>query len=268
MTTLQEIWPLKNLYKRKMNEDHIRFILTNSNIHVEVLEKIMNLCSDNAYHNYGHTLGVMRTIIEISRAQCVDRKTITLLLLGGGLHDAPHPGVATPSDEVRSVLTMFDHITDYDLALCGLATSDRSFIKELILATTFTKRGEIESIPAYIIQDADIGYMGKGKYIYLLASIGLIDEFCRADFTDPDPVSFIRKQQQPFINFVVSKNKQDHTFFLSEGAKKIMQNPADTLEELFLWPDAIYWLAYDLRRVDISLEEFTTMVDRQVGLLS
>ncbi|MEI6673041.1 MAG: HD domain-containing protein [bacterium] len=263
-----KIWSLKNLYKRKMNEEHIRFILKNSNMHHDVLEKIMHLCSNNEYHNYGHTLGMMRTIIEIALAQGVDKKTIMILVFAGGLHDAPHPGIATSSDEVRSVLTMYDKISDYDLEICGLTSSDRGIIRDLQLATIFSKRGETKTIPAYIIQDADIGYMGKGKYIYLLASVGLIDEFCRADFSEPDPVSFIRKQQQPFINFVVSKSPNQHSFFLSEGAKKIMKDPAETLQELLLWPDAIYWLAYDLRQVDISLEEFTTLIDRQVMLLA
>ncbi|MCX6823723.1 MAG: HD domain-containing protein [candidate division SR1 bacterium] len=262
------VWPLENVFKRKLNEDHIRFILENSNIHQDVLKKIMRLCSDNAYHNYGHTLGVMRTVIEIAQAQGLDRRLTTVILVAAGCHDAPHPGVATPSDEVRSVLTMFDEISDRDLALCGLTSADRPMIAEILLATTFTKRGEIDSIHAHIIQDADIGYMGKGKYVYLFASIGLIDEFRRADSTDPDPVKFIRKQQQPFIDFVVSKNKKDHTFFLSEGAKKIMKDPAEILQDLLLWPDAIYWLAYDLRYADISLEEFTTLIDRQVALWS
>ena len=228
----------------------------------------MNLCSDNAYHNYGHTLGVMRTVIEIANAQGLDKRIITTLVIASGLHDVLHPGIATPSDEVVSVLAMFDHITDQDLAICGLTTADRPKIRDLQLATTFDKRGKIDDISAYIIQDADIGYMGKGKYIYLLASIGLIDEFCRADFKDPDPVIFIRKQQQPFINFVISKSPHKDSFFLSEGAKKIMKDPAETLQELLLWPDTIYWLAYDLRTADFSLEEFITMVDRQVSLLS
>jgi len=262
------IWPLINLYKRKMNEDHIRFILENSNIHQDVLKRFMYLCSDNAYHNYGHTLGVMRTVIEIAQAQDLDKRTTTIILVAAGVHDAPHPGIATSSDELRSALTMFNDITDQDLALCGLTTSDRPMIRELILATTFTKRGENDNIPDYIIQDADIGYMGKGKYIYLLASIGLIDEFCRATFKNPDPVSFIRNQQKPFIDYVVSKNKKNHSFFLSEGAKQIMTDPTETLQELLLWPNAVYWLTYDLRQVDISLEEFVTLIDRQVALWS
>lgn len=268
MAKIKTIWLLENLYKRKMNEDHIRFILDNSNIHPDVLQKFMNLCCDNPYHNYGHTLGVMRTIIEIAQAQGVDKKTTTKILVAGGVHDAPHPGIATQSDEVISVITMFDSITDRDLALCGLTTSDRSMIRDLQLATIFEKRGKTNDVSAFIIQDADIGYMGKGKYMYLLASMGLIDEFCRASFQEPDPVRFIRLEQKPFIDHVVSMSPTKDSFFLSEGAKKIMTDPAQTLQELLLWPDAIYWLAYDLRQIDISLEEFVTMIDRQVALLS
>lgn len=260
------VWPLEHLYKRKMNEDHIKFILNKSNIHSDVLQKIMCLCSDNAYHNYGHTLGVMKTVIEIAQAQGLDKKTTTLILMAAGVHDSFHPGIATASDEIRSVLAMFEHITDRDLAICGLTVADRAVIRDMILATTFDKRGEINDVSAYIIQDADIGYMGKGKYIYLLASIGLIDEFCRADFKDPDPVRFIRLQQKPFIDFVVSKSPNKDSFFLSEGAKKIMQNPSETLQELLLWPDRVYWLAYDLRKADITMDDFVTMIDRQVTL--
>lgn len=268
MTKTKTIWPLKNLYKVQMNEDHVRFVLENSNIHQDVLKKFMGLCNDNPYHNYGHTLCVMKTIIEIAQAQGMDRKTTTVILMAGGVHDALHPGIATSSDEIRSVLSLFDTITDTDLALCGLSSLDRPAIRDLVLATTFDKRGKINDPTALIIQDADIGYMGKSKYIYLLASIGMIDEFCRANFKQPDPVHFFRLEQQPFIDFVVNMSPNKDSFFLSEGAKKIMADPAETLEELLLWPDAIYWLVYDLRKVDVSFEEFTTMIDRQVALLA
>ncbi len=259
------LWPLENLYKRKINEDNIRFILDNSNIHQEVLKKIMCLCSDNAYHNYGHTLGVMKTVIEIAQAQGIDKKMTTKLLMAAGVHDSFHPGVATPSDEMRSVIVMFDHITDRDLILCGLTVDDRKPIGDYILATTFDKRGRIADPMAFIIQDADIGYMGKNKYIYLLASIGLIDEFSRAYCKEPDPVRFIRLEQKPFIEHVISMSPSKDTFFLSEGAKKIMNNPMKTLEDLLLWPDRIYWLVYDLRQTDITMANFITMIDRQVS---
>lgn len=266
MNDNKSLWPLEHLYKRKMNEDHIKFILNRSNIHHDVLKKIMCLCSDNSYHNYGHTLGVMRTVIEIAQAQELDIKTTTKLLVAAGVHDSFHPGVATASDEILSVLAMFEHIADRDLAICGLTVADREAIRDAILATTFEKRGKINDPLAFVIQDADIGYMGKGKYIYLLASIGLIDELCRAYCKEPDPVIFIRQQQQPFIDSVVSKSPNKDSFFLSEGAKKIMKDPAETLQELLLWPDRVYWLAYDLRQADITMDDFITMIDRQVIL--
>jgi hypothetical protein len=259
------IWPLENLFKRKMNEDHIRFILEKSNIHADVLKKMMHLCCDNAYHNYGHTLGVMRTIIEIAEAQGLDKKTTTKLCLAGGVHDANHPGISTASDELVSSLIMFERITDHDLALCGLSSADRPFISKAVMATTFAERGKIPDQAAYIIQDADLGYMGKGKYIYLLASIGLIDEFCRANFNTPDPVQFIRSQQKPFIDMVVNMSPSKDTFFLSEGAQKVLTDPRNVLDDVLLWPDAIYWLAYDLRKADVTLEEFTTTIDRQTS---
>ncbi len=262
-----QIWPLINLYKRKLNEEHIRVILCKSNIHRDVLKKFMDFSSDNAYHNYGHTLGVMRTVIEICLAQNLDKRLTTIIAFAAGIHDSPHPGIATAADEIRSTVTMFDCITDGDLALCGLTSADRPLIRDLQIATIFSNRGKYTDTACCIIQDADIGYMGKGKYIYLLACIGLIDEFCRATFKEPDPVDFIRVQQKGFITSVINMSPNKDSFFLSEGAKKIMADPMQTLEEILLWPDAIYWLAYDLRQADISLEQFIITIDRQAELL-
>jgi hypothetical protein len=266
MSNKKILWPLKNIYRHQINEEHIQFILDNSNMHVQVLQKIMDLCVDNPYHNYGHTLGVMRTILEISKAQSVNRKKTTQLLFAGGLHDAFHPGVATGTDELVSVLAMYDHITDRDLSLCGLNSADRPFIRDMIMATLFSKRGKTDDPIAFIIQDADIGYLGKGPYIYLFASMGLLDEFSSVTFTDPDPVRFIRVEQKQFIDMVINMSPMKNTFFLSEGAQKILIDPRKVLDQLLQWPDRIYWLAYDLRQADISIDQFITLIDRQVQL--
>lgn len=266
MSNKKTLWSLKNIYRRQINEDHIRFILDNSTMHTQVMQKIMDLCVDNPYHNYGHTLGMMRTIIEISQAQAVDRKRIAQLLFAGGLHDTFHPGVATGTDELISALAMYEHITDRDLSLCGLSSADRPFIRDMIMATVFSKRGKIDDPMAFIIQDADIGYVGKDPYTYLFASMGLIDEFTKTTFADPDPTRFIRIEQKLFIDMVIDMSPSKKTFFLSEGAQKILVDPRQVLDRLLQWPDRIYWLAYDLRYADVSIDQFKTLIDRQVQL--
>ena len=221
----------------------------------------------NPYHNFGHALGVSETAITIAQAQNCSRREITIVALVGLKHDIFHQGIVALNDELIAAIKTNAKLTDNDIVQCGLTVADRPVIRDLIVSTTFTMHGKVRDSLAEIIQDADISYMGKGPYMYLYACMGLVDEFGKQSGTVIDPIVFIREKQKPFIHYVVSLSPNKDTFFLSPGARKILHDPMEAVDVLLSWNDRVFRLAYDLYKVDISFDQFITIIDNQLSMV-
>jgi predicted metal-dependent HD superfamily phosphohydrolase len=250
------------VWRIEFNQAKVDFILENTAITLPIIQKAMRLCRSNPYHNFGHTLGMTVDAIRIMQAIQSDSTTITLVALACLFHDAKHTGISLFADEILAVQFANRTLSDHDLIVCGLSSSVRTRIRDLILATIFTTRGKWSDPLAMIIQDADLAHLGKGPYMWMYASMGMIDEFAK-EGNHLDPVNFIRKMQPGFLNFVKSMNP-DKKFFLSSGAQSIFIAPEQSLNEILCWPDRVYHLAYDLCQLNIHYDRFVELLQRQI----
>jgi hypothetical protein len=254
---------IKHVWKSGINNEIIESITKRTYIPLKIIFSAMTSYESNPYHNFGHALGTAETAITIAYLQGLSKLEATLVGLGGLFHDALRQGIANVDDELRAALKMLSKLSDADLALCNLQPLHRFVLRDLVVATIITLHGKVDNPLAKIIQDADISYMGKGPYMYLYACMGLVDEFSRQFGTPTDPISFIRDKQKPFIDHIISLSPNKDTFFLSPGARELLQDPREVLEVILSWENRIFMLAYDLYKIDIDFDHFTKIIDHQ-----
>jgi hypothetical protein len=252
----------KKLFRKEFNLSKVQFIIENSDITYELIVKSALIANLNPYHNFGHMLGVCEGVIKILTAEGATREEINREGLSALRHDAGHTGRVLVYDEIYSFQLNSMIFDEDDLKITGLK-KDAALAKmrDGILATIFGNRGKINDRFAKVIQDADLGHLGYGPIYWLYASMGLVDEFANEGRIHT-PQQFIFEEQRKFVSFLKTCSPNNDTIYLSEGAKKVFTDPEVSLKALENFkPEAIQF-AYDVRKSDITFEDFEKEINR------
>ncbi len=100
-----------------------------------------------------------------------------------------------------------------------------------------------------------MAHLGQGVEYWLWSSMGLIEEFGQQRKTKLDPIKFIKEEQEKFVN-LLHKISPTGSIYLSRGANKLFSNPLQDVEVLKNISNDIIQFAYEVRKEDITLEEF------------
>lgn len=254
---LNLLW--RKLFRKQENERKMEFILARSDIEFSMFGTSHALSQSNGYHNFWHQIGVAETAIKFAEAQWCTREKNNLLVVVALLHDAGHTWVSRPDDEVISSKLAARFVPQ---ELCKKLWFTHDQLENLILATTFSRRGEYEwelakTLPddlhlVKIIQDADLGNVSFGPYYRLYASMWLADEF------GGDYKKFIHQDQQWFVNYLESICPG---VFLSEWARKVGSDLQKSLDTILSWPEEVYDYAYKVRHDDILFVDFQNHIN-------
>lgn len=248
------------LFRKQENWKHAQFILETTGIKLGTMRKAAAMSHLNEFHNFGHALGSAATGIRIAIAQGLPQQDVSLIALALLFHDALHGGVVDPNDEIHAFDALKQVVSPAEInSLCNLSNSKfLVFMHRLILATKFSEHGKTNDIHERIMQDADLGHLGYGPVYWLWASMGLIAEFNRQRATPLTPFEFIRNVQPAFVKSVVSHGKGN--FYLTEGARIILQDPTKHVDTLVGYNDAQIQFAYRVRHDDITLDQFKAKI--------
>ena len=251
----------KKLFRKRENWKKVLYILKYTDLDISIITAAASVARLNDFHNFGHQLGAAEMGIKIARAEKLSKAVITEIALALLFHDASHRGVVQWYDEIRAIEAVELVISESDVK--GFSRKSYSEFmannRNLILATTFSKHGETNNLHECIMQDADLAHLGQGPVYWLWASMGLITEFNRQREKKITPIEFIRNEQPTFIT-ALAKKGNGHVF-LTDGARKIFNNPAEDVLLLPLYNDKQIQFAYDVRMKDITLEEFAQQLE-------
>ncbi len=244
-------------FRIRANEEKIKFILEHTDISIDIINKAQKSAIPNPYHGFGHALGVTESGILIAEACGCNREEINTIALALLFHDADHRGVHRPNDEERAATRMMSALSKEDFKICGVPTRiAQQRIRDLILSTKFSAHGKSSDLWVCIVQDADIASIGKGPEYWLWATMGLVDEFNRErNGSLLTPFGFIHSEQLKFLK-TLEKASITGEVFLTSGARKIFQDPFESLKTIMSWPERVIDWAYSVRFEDITFEEF------------
>ena len=130
----------QKLFRVKENMKKIKFIIENSDITFELIQKASVLARKNEYHNFGHEIGATEQGIRIAIAEGRSREEINLIATALLFHDAGHIGIVRWYDEINSVNLTRSALSADDTYIIGSnheAVMDN--MQNLILATSLNK---------------------------------------------------------------------------------------------------------------------------------
>ncbi|MFP9118960.1 Pycsar system effector family protein [Flavobacterium sp. RNTU_13] len=117
------------------------------------------LSPDYIYHNFSHTLRVVRAAETIARAEDVDADTLEALMLAAWLHDSGYiDGAENHEKRGAEIAENFLKGHNYD-------TDKTALVKRLILATEL--HHEPADLAEQIIKDADCAHFADPNYLQL-----------------------------------------------------------------------------------------------------
>lgn len=249
---------LTKTFRKRENWKKVRYILKNTNLSIDYIVGAAISARLNDYHNFGHQIGATEMLIKIAIAEGLSREEITQMAGAMLYHDASHRGIVQTFDEMRSFEAMEVNVDVNDYAKFSTVPFNQFMneSRDLIIATTFSLRGKINTLKERIVQDADLAHLGQGPEYWPWASMGLVDEFNRQQATNRSPVEFVKHDQVKFIQFL-EKLGGGHVY-LTAGARKIFRNPAEDVRIVSAYNEKQIWFAYDARKDDITLAEFKT----------
>lgn len=249
------------VFRIQENLKKIDFILRNSRIKETTIVKAANIARNNPFHNFGHQIGVAESAIKIAIAEKRSIEEITTFAFASLVHDAGHKGIMDSFDEIRALELTANIMDPEDFQVIDEDHNKSvGILRDLIMATVFIKRGQIEDVNAKIMQDADLAHLGQGIPYWLWASMGLIEEFGNQQKTEIDPIDFIRNTQEKFVEFLASLSETG-TVYLSRGANRIFRNPLQDVQAFKEMSKEIIMFAYDVRKDDITLDEFKRKIE-------
>jgi len=231
------------LFRKKENHKKVQFILEKTDITKEIIFLANEISNLNPYHNFGHQLGVAETAIIIGETEGCSRKEVNLLALCGLFHDAKHLGKYIENAEENSYITAIETLPEHVFQKLQISKSE---FFELIMATKIKKHGKLQNKLAKIIQDADLWWLARWPEYLLYTSMWILDE------ENINKETFLQIQEE-FINKIQQESK---SFFVSEWAKEVFIEPKEGLKILQYRPKEKIEKAYELRKQDISFEEF------------
>ncbi len=255
-------------FRSQENTRTIAFITEKTDIPREIIDAAVACMPDNDFHNKDHMLFATRAAIEIGMAEFRYKPELNLLALTMLFHDAHHPGVATPTDEMQAFKIAFSMIPTEVLGLCRTSKFQNldNALRDCIMASCFSMRGKISDPLLRIIQDADIHHCAVSPvyWMYLCSGTGLemAKQFNKSEFTNP--LLFFKGGddggQRSFVSFLESITNSEN-ILLSEGAKHLWTGEARVhLREIESWSDARLSHAFNLRKEDLTLAEYEASV--------
>lgn len=251
-------------FRRCENMGIIEFISKKTDVPIEIIVLAINNMHENDFHNIDHMLSATRAAIEIAIAEKRNREQINLLTLIMLFHDAHHTGIATSTDEMIAAMTALEVIPKDVLEICRENNFQNlaNMLRDGIVASCFSMRGKISDPFLQIVQDADIHACAVGANYWMYSCSGLGMEMAK-QMNRPalnNPVDFwkgnVNNSQDDFVLFLESITKKSN-ILLSYGAKELWLGIArDNLNEIKSWSDEKIFKAFNLRKDDITFEEF------------
>ncbi|HPC34628.1 MAG TPA: HD domain-containing protein [Candidatus Absconditabacterales bacterium] len=235
-----------NLYRNKENLQKIKYIKENSDITDDILLIAKNLSTNSGYHNFGHAIGVAETVIKLCEVEKMDRQTLNLLVLAALFHDSGYIENKKIDLEKLACNLSDNYIPDKIFEKLNIKRQD---FNELIMQTKLSNRNLNNEEFVKILQDADLGCLGRGPYYILYACMGLVDEGVSLE-------NFVKNQKKFVLNTMI-----DGKFYISNAGILRLKNPIESLSIIEGWPNSIIEKAYNLRKEDITFEEFKKEID-------
>lgn len=139
---------------------HFKFVIFSMK-HREAIDHILNLMQEELpdklrYHSLGHTLGVLRSCEFIASKHSLDDETLKLVLTAAAYHDSGFTKTYKNHESVGCEIAQ-DSLPNFDFTQIQI---DR--IKNMIRATKIPQSPR--SLEEKILCDADLDYLGGGKY--------------------------------------------------------------------------------------------------------
>lgn len=251
----------EKFFRVRENLKKIDFVLKNSGITLELIQKAAIVSKKNPYHNFGHEIGATEQGIRLAQAEERSIEEVNLIALALLFHDADHRGIVQFYDEMHAIELASTILISSDTKMIGEHNSVLTKMRELILGTIFPDgRAKHTNPMVWIIQDADLAHLGLGPIYWLWASMGLVDEFNRNRSDALTPENFIHFEQEKFVKFLAGLSGTGK-IYLSHGAQKIFSDPLKDVEIIKNYPSRVIQYAYDVRREDVTLEEFTDHIN-------
>lgn len=236
-----------NLFRSNENLKKLNYIKENSDITDDIILIAKNLSVNNWYHNFWHEIWVAETTIKLCKECGIDRNMINLLVLAALFHDSGY----TKTYDI-----------DLEKLACNLSNTylpnkvfDKMAIKRedfnnLIMMTNINNRKTDNEEHLKILQDADFWCLWQWPYYILYACMWLIDEWVISldNFVD-DELKFVKNH---LIN---------GSLYLSNSWNKVLESPIKSLEIIASWPRNVIEKAYNLRKSNITFEEFKNEID-------
>lgn len=253
----------KKLFRKRENWKKVLFILKYTNLDISIITAAASVARINDFHNFGHQLGAAEKGIEIARTEKLSKQTITEIAFALLFHDAAHKGTPDWDDELRAIEATKLVISESDVKSFSKKTYDAFMAnnRDLILATTFSKRGETHNLHERIMQDADLAHLGQGPEYWLWSSMGILTELNAQGKKNVSVAEFVYKEQEVFINELIKKGN-GHVY-LTEGARTIFSDPAKDLAVLTQYNEKQLQFAYNTRKEDLLLDEFKMYLKQQ-----
>ena len=111
----------EKLFRNRENEKKVEFIIQNTDLTFEFIQKASVLSRQNEYHNFGHELGSAEQGIRIAIAEGKSRQEINLIAATLLVHDGGHTGIVRWYDEIHSVDLMRTAFSSTDTQIMGLS---------------------------------------------------------------------------------------------------------------------------------------------------
>src|ERR1022692_359261 len=109
----------KKFFRVRENMKKIDFIVTNSNVTIEIIFKAAILTKRNPYHNFGHEIGAAEQGIRLAKAEHMTAEEINLIALSLLFHDADHRGIVRIYDEMHAVELTNSVLLSTDTKIAG-----------------------------------------------------------------------------------------------------------------------------------------------------
>lgn len=144
------------------------------NYHLDHYLKILlteNKGNDNPYHNFHHTVTMMRCAYDIAKTEYVDNTHIRLILIAALFHDFNHSGgkFKNDLDNITDAIEAFRHYTQE-------TEYDSYVIEKMIRSTQYPYAPDYEpTLSEKILRDADLLQSSEDNYIQQVL-IGLSSE--------------------------------------------------------------------------------------------
>lgn len=244
--------------RKKEALKNAQFLIENTSIPFSLFSAAANSANRNPFHDFGHQLAAAVAGYRIATAEGLSQAEAAEIVCILIFHDGGHEGHVQVDDEIRAFQRMCVAMNGPRVRMF----TDRPFkefmtiARDGIMATAFSQHGKMTGLRERIIQDADLSHLGQGPEPWLWASMGLVDELNRNRDTTLSQREFVRKEQEEFIKYLTSAGKNG-TVWLTDGARKIFENPVETVKTLANYTDTQIDYAYIVRKIDVTVAEFT-----------